>query len=530
MNTSHQANKQLLDLVWQSLRKKDLRQAIKHSNLLGEKFPDYAPGWHAASHVAQLIRQPKPALIAIDRALKLEPGNFDWQLHRASCLLKCGDNKSSNKLLLSLLVDSGNCKPAQLSQLAFLCSRGDLHEEAARLYQSLIGLQPKNGGHWYNLASIQRFQGQIEHAEASLDQAILLNRKDYEAYELRSDLRKQRSDSNHIVELQSLIEGGIKIPAGEVRLCYALAKELEDTGDSEQSFSVLSRGATLRRKHINYSIDNDVKTIDTIISTFTLELLAASHNGHSTTEPIFIIGLPRTGTTLVERVLGNHSEVFAAGELNNFAMQMMQQIRKQSGTQNLSREELVHQTAKLDFEQLGLAYLDSSRPQTGLTPHFVDKMPLNFLYAGLIHLSLPNAKIIHLTRHPMETCYAIYKRLFQDGYPWSYDLKEIAAYYLSYHRLMTHWKTVMPGVIHEFAYEDLVTNFEARARDLIKQCGFPWEIQCLDITNNPATTTTASAAQVRQPVYSSSVHRWRDYESQLAPLAEILGAGGIRID
>ena len=178
----------------------------------------------------------------------------------------------------------------------------------------------------------------------------------------------------------------------------------------------------------------------------------------------------------------------------------------------------------------GKAYLDSSRPLTGLTPHFVDKMPLNFLYAGLIHLSLPNAKIIHLTRHPMDTCYAIYKRLFQDGYPWSYDLKEIAAYYLAYHRLMTHWKHVMPGVIHELSYEQLVTDFESRVRDLIDACDLSWESQCLDFEKNSATITTASAAQVRQPVNTSSVHRWRDYESQLAPLAEMLIDGGICID
>jgi len=418
----------------------------------------------------------------------------------------------------------------QLSQLAFLCSRLELHDEAALLYQRLIELEPKNGGHWYNLASIQRFCGQIPQAETSLEKAIALNPEDFEAYELRSDLRRQTPDANHILQLKKLLEGGITIPAGEVRVCYALAKELEDTGEPEQSFSALSRGAKLRRRHINYSLNNDLQIIDAIIDTFSPSVLESTEKGYPTREPIFIIGLPRTGTTLVERILGSHSGVFAAGELNNFATQMMQQVHKHPGAQGLSRQELVQQTAELDLAQLGKAYLDSSRPLTGLTPHFVDKMPLNFLYAGLIHLSLPNAKIIHLSRHPMDTCYAIYKRLFQDGYPWSYDLKEIAAYYLAYHRLMTHWKDAMPGVIYELSYEQLVTNFESRARDLIGACNLNWESQCLDYTNNSANTTTASAAQVRQPVYTSSVQRWRDYESQLAPLAEILIDGGICID
>jgi len=518
MNPSHQTSKELLDRVWQSLRDKDIKQAIDSSNLLGRNFPNFAPGWHAASHVAQFIKQPQPALVAINRALKLEPANVDWQLHRASCLLMNGDNESGGEFLLTLLADSNQHTPEQLSQLAFLCSRLELHDEAALLYQRLVELEPKNSGHWYNLASIQRFRGQTVQAEASLDKAIALNPEDYEAYELRSDLRRQTPDSNHVSQLKKLLERGIKMPAGEVRVCYALAKELEDIGDTGQSFSALTRGATLRRKHINYSISEDLQTIDAIIDIFGPALLAAPEKGYPTKEPLFIIGLPRTGTTLVERILGSHSEVFAAGELNNFAIQMMQQVRKQPSAQSLSRQELVKQTAELDFEQLGKAYLDSSRPLTGLTPHFVDKMPLNFLYAGLIHLSLPNAKIIHLTRHPMDTCYAIYKRLFQDGYPWSYDPKEIAAYYLAYHRLMTHWKQTMPGVIHELSYEHLVTDFDSGAHDLIDACDLNWESQCLDFAKNSATTTTASAAQVRQPVY------------KLAPLAEILIDGGICID
>jgi tetratricopeptide (TPR) repeat protein len=530
MNTSHLTSKQLLDKVWQSLRNKDIKQAIDSSNLLGRNFPKFAPGWQVASHVAQFIKQPQSALVAINRALKLEPANIDWQLHRASCLLMNGDNESCGKYLLDLIADSNRYTLMQLTQLAFLCSRLELHDEAVLIYQRLIELEPTNGGHWYNLASIHRFRGQITQAGTSLEKAIVLNPEDFEAYELRSDLRRQTPDSNHVTQLKRLLERGIKMPSGEVRVCYALAKELEDIGDAEQSFSALARGATLRRKHINYSVSDDLQTIDAIMEIFSPALLAAPEKGNPTKEPVFVIGLPRTGTTLVERILGSHSKVFAAGELNNFVMQMMQQVRKHSDAQNLSRQELVKQTAKINFAQLGKAYLDSSRPLTGLTPHFVDKMPLNFLYAGLIQLSLPNAKIIHLTRHPMDTCYAIYKRLFQDGYPWSYDLKEIATYYLAYHRLMTHWKYAMPGVIHELSYEHLVTNFESGVRDLIDACDLNWESQCLDFAKNSATTTTASAAQVRQPVYTSSVHRWRDYESQLAPLAEILIDGGICID
>jgi hypothetical protein len=258
--------------------------------------------------------------------------------------------------------------------------------------------------------------------------------------------------------------------------------------------------------------------------------LATPGEGCQTGEPIFIIGLPRTGTTLAERILASHSEVFAAGELNNFAMRMMQQVRKKTGTQNLSRQALVKKSAELDSKDLGQAYLDSTRPLTGHSPHFVDKMPLNFLYAGLIHMALPQARIIHMVRNPMDSCYAIYKRLFQDAYPWSYDLDEIAAYFLAYRRLMAHWDEAMPGVIYRLAYEDLVTDPENTARELLRFCSLPWQPQCLRFDENKAATTTASASQVRQPVYTSSVQRWRDYKQQLAPLAAKLRDGGIQID
>jgi tetratricopeptide (TPR) repeat protein len=530
MNTSRQTSQQLLGNVWQSLRKKDIKQAINTSNLLVQKHPDFAAGWHAASHVAQAVRRPGAALIAIERALSLEPANIDWQLHQASCLLVCGNNENSARLLHKMVAACDGFSAEQLSQLAFLCSRIECHDEASQIYLKLITLEPNNGGHWYNLASIQRFKGQVEQAEASLDKAIELNQGDYDAFQLRSDLRIQTSVSNHITQLHGLLKKGIDLPAGEVQICYALAKELEDTGDSQESFEVLSRGATLRRKHINYKAEDDLNTIDTIMDTFGSAVLATPSEGIPTREPVFVIGLPRTGTTLVERILGSHPEVFAAGELNNFALQMMLQVRQQPNAQKWSRKELVQQTAKLDFNDLGQAYLESTRPLTGHTAHFVDKMPLNFLYAGLIHRAMPNAKIVHLSRHPMDTCYSIYKCLFQDAYPWSYDLGEIALYYSAYHQLMTHWNTVMPGVIHELAYEDLVGDVEGQARKLLDYCELTWDSRCVRFHESLSTSTTASATQVRQPVYQSSVNRWKSYKQQLSPLRERLGNLGIDVD
>lgn len=526
-------SKQLLESAWQSIRLKDTSQAIKFCNRLNSEFPEFAPGWHVASHLAQLIKRPDIAINTINRALKIEPGNREWQLHRVACLIVRGEVEVARESLNKLMdrpAERSAKNAAELSQLAFLCSRLDMHRQAENLYRGLIEQQPENGGHWYNLATMQRFQGRLAEAEGSLERAIGLNAADYDAYELRSDLRKQTPESNHVAELQGLLDGGIRTPAGEVRVCFALAKELEDIGAAEASFDVLTRGAQLRRKHLNYNIADDLQTIEAISDTFTRELLENSAPGYPGNKPVFVIGLPRTGTTLVEQILGSHPEVHAAGELNDFAIQLMQLTRRQAPAQSLSRRELVKQTAKLDFKALGKAYLDSCRPRTGSTPYFVDKMPLNFLYAGLIRLALPGAKIVHLTRHPMDTCYAIYKRLFQDAYPWSYDLEEIALYYSAYKQLMTHWKNAMPGVIHELSYEDLVHDMEGQTRHLLDYCGLDWDARCLRFHENPSASTTASASQVRQPVYQSSVNRWKAYESQLAPLRKRLRELGIAVD
>jgi tetratricopeptide (TPR) repeat protein len=524
---------QLLQQVWLAIRHKDLKKAIVASNQLNLEFPDFASGWHAASHLAQMINQPRKALLAIDRALKLESGRADWHLHRAACLLKCADLEAARSLLSRLVTESigaGLDDSAYLTQLGFLCNQAEMHTEAEKLYRRLSQIEPENGSHWYNLATIQRFKGETTAAEASLQRAIALNPGDYEAYELRADLRKQTKNSNHVSELEALLEKGIETPAGEVKVLYALAKELEDIGEYARSFKALKRGARVRRKHINYRVADDLQTIDAIQSAFDAGQFERGLRGHHSNEPIFIVGLPRTGTTLLERILGSHSDVQAAGELPNFAVQMMQQLRKQAGKQNLSRDQLVQQSADLDFERLGSAYIESTRPMTGQAPRFVDKLPLNFLYVGLIRLALPKAKIIHVSRDPMDACYAIYKRLFQDAYPWSYKLEEIGRYYLAYRRLMAHWNEVLPGAIHQVTYEELVSDTEAQAQQLLEFCDLPWQQQCLRYYEQPQATTTASASQVRRPVYRSSIGLWRKYEEQLAPLAQIFRAQGIRFD
>ena len=281
---------------------------------------------------------------------------------------------------------------------------------------------------------------------------------------------------------------------------------------------------------MRYDINHDLTTIDKIIDVFDEGFFKENRAGFETDEPIFILGLPRTGSTLIERVLSQHQSVKSAGELNNFSLEMMAQCKNVQAQPPSSRLALVELTRKLNFEALGKAYIDSTRPDTGKTKHFIDKLPLNSLYVGLIRTALPNAKIIYVQRNPLDTCYAMYKQLFINGYPFSYDLDELAKYTIAHHKLMTHWRTVMPNGFYEVSYESVVDSIEGEARKLIEYCQLDWQEQCLDFQSNKAASTTASATQVRQGIYKSSKQKWRHYEDELMPLKQKLEEAGIKCD
>ena len=413
------------------------------------------------------------------------------------------------------------------------------YPQASFYYQQALTLinekqQSKQSAQLYfNLASIERYQGKIELAEQHLNHAILLNPQDFEAYLLRSSMKKQTHDNNHTKQLKQILAQGIKHPIGKAQVHYALAKEQEDLALFPQSFNQLIQGAKARRAHMNYEVEHDLSTLQQIRNTFDQNLFRQQQTLSQpcdNNEAVFILGLPRTGSTLVERIVSNHSDVFSAGEINDFALCMMDEVKKVTTMPPKSRAELVELTSKVDFKALGENYINSTRTETGHTTHFIDKLPLNSLYVGLIHLALPKAKIIHVTRHPLDTCYAIYKQLFTNGYPFSYDLIELAQYYIEHDKMMQHWYTQLPDVIHQVAYEDVVDDLTGEAKKLISYCQLDWQTQCSDFQNNNAPSTTASATQVRQQIYQSSKGKWRQFEKELSPIKHLLEQAGICCD
>jgi Flp pilus assembly protein TadD len=535
MNTSDKENVRRKEaqareaVVWQFLDRNDTKQALAACQRLNEEFPDFAPGWRTASHLALKIRNAPLALQAIEKALEIEPDSTTWLIQKALCLSNLGRNEELSDLV-GALEGQEMSSAWECSTLALLLTRLERREEAIRFYEQAARLKPGQSQHYYNIAILQRSLGDTGEAEQNFNRAIDLNPTDYEAYKVRSELRTQTADNNHVRQLEKLLKRGVDDPRGRVQVCYALAKELEDMEESKRSFHYLKLGADTRRGYMQYDVQRDIDTMQAIAGSYLPELFEGRIEGDSSTEPIFILGMPRTGTTLVERILASHTDVYSAGELNNFTAQLMAQIGKHADRKPKDRDEAVALSTSIDFAALGKAYVDSTRPFTGHTPRFIDKLPLNYLYAGLIHLALPNAKIINLKRHPMDTCYAIYKQLFVDAYPFSYKLEELGRYFAAYHRLMEHWHQVIPGVIHTVEYENLVGDVEGKTRRLLKCCELDWQPQCLKFYESREASTTASSTQVRQPVYASSVAKWRLYEEQLVPLAKVLESSGVSLD
>jgi len=526
--TRGRSKRELVDGIYRLMDQRDFQNAGKLCEAVTSQYPDFDEGWVAAAEFFLRVTNPQRALELTTKALSLSPRSTDWLLLRTRCLLECGDT-SEAKSTLSEILNQDAHTAHQHNEIGMLLARMDEHSQAQAHYEKAVSALPNEIEFLFNLATSQRFLGQADAAERTLNRILNQDPSDYEAAAMRSSLRRQLPDHNHVDALKHTLDTAELSAPARVSFCYALAKELEDLEAYAESFAFLEQGASLRRAGMRYEVATDVEIINQIIRVFDREWLNARGPGHDSTEPIFVIGLPRSGTTLLERILGSHSEVYAAGELVHFGIELTKLTREQLGTAKADRKQFVTASAEIDYRKLGERYVRSTRPLTGSTPRFIDKLPFNYLYAGLIHKALPQAKIISLRRHPMDSCYSMYKQLFRDAYPFSYSQQDLASYYVAYHRLMEHWLSIMPGVIHMVRYEDLVNDTEREARRVMAHCGLNWEPQCLEFHKSTSATTTASATQVRQKIYTSSVGKWRAYEKELSPLRLMLQAAGIKL-
>lgn len=511
---------------WQFLRAGKTSEAWRICQELLETAPDLEATRYLASKTALQVGNARLALEHADAALAVS-GKAALHLQRAQCLLVLGD-RDTTRSAINKVVSLAENDVAILVVAGSILNKCEDVVAALAVFRQAQQLEPDNDSVLFNLATSLRFLGELDEAEEVINRVIESCPDNHQSVLFRADLRKQTPDDNHIENLESRIAQGANDWKGEMNLFYALAKEAEDIGSYEKSFRALSRGSTVRRRHLDYDVLRDVAVLDDIRKHYGDPASCNAGDGCTTDGPVFIVGMPRTGTTLVERILAGHSKVTSAGELHDFSSELVKEISRVNDGKPVAKGDIVAASLQVDFTRLGERYISAARQATdGSSAYVIDKLPFNFLYCGLIHRALPKAKIVHMTREPMDTCYAIYKTLFGQAYPFSYDLDELATYFIAYRKLMDHWHEVMADLILDVAYEDVVADPEKQARRLIAHCGLQWESQCLDFHTSKAASTTASAVQVRQPVYSSSVQKWRYYEEQLAPLEARLRDSGL---
>lgn len=457
----------------------------------------------------------------VDRARTLQPDRLDVQFMHVETLICNGRIADALQRLLQIEKVAGNDASAW-NQLLLIYAQLGRHEAAYGCARHLQRLAPDSLGALFSAASAATVVNETSEAERLLESVIDKAPGQAEAYYARSRLKRQTREQNHIAGLKEQLAG---LPAGspaEVPLCYALGKELEDIGDYDESFRYIQRGASARRARLTYEVGRDVATFEEIATTFDAAWQQDSEPGTDINGPVFVLGLPRSGTTLVDRILDAHPEVSSLGEVSDFAYAVMR-----CGGPAANKSDLIKGVAGTDLAILGEGYWAALQGYGEAGPMLIDKTPGNYLYLALIMQALPAASVIHVRRHPMASGYAMYKALFRMGYPFSYDLEQIGRYYAAYHRLMGHWRQTWPGRILDVSYEELVDDQAGVSQRIVAHCGLDWSDECLAFHENATPTATASSVQVREPIYRQARDLWRRFETQLEPLARALREEGI---
>lgn len=508
-----------------ALDRGDARNAgeLAARTLRGE--PNLPDAHYLAGLAAMELRQMPQALEHLHQAASSRPHHPDYAAQFARALVRAhrtGDALQIANVAMALSPRD----PLILDMLGMVYTQCHAHERAASAFRRAAALAPANPVCRFNFATSLVFSGDIDRAEGELDACLALAPEYWPAYGVRSRLRRQSLASNHIDSLLALARQTRENPGAQLQLHMALAKEYEDLCDHAKAFEHLTIGKSANRLARKYSIADDVAIVEGLLQTFPQP--GSQPPGCLSDEPIFVIGLPRTGTTLVERILSSHPEVHAAGELQNFGVM----LERMSGgcAPTMLDPGVIARARHVHWKQLGELYLSSTRPATSLKPRFIDKLPHNFLYAGFIANALPNARIICLRRNPLDSCLSNFREPFAETSPfhgYSFDLLDTGRYYILFDRLMAHWRRVLPGRILEVDYETLVSNQETTTRQLLEHCDLPWNDACLHFERNQSPATTASSVQVRAPIHRDSVKRWKKYETQLAGLRDLLTSAGI---
>lgn len=516
--------------------------AEAHNNL-GSVLRDQ--GRHAESEAAyRRAIELKPHYIEASNNLILalrELKKFDEAIATANGVLKL-DARNADALSYLGAVYVDQKKPAAALEvlhrsLAIAPGKAETHnmigralfdsnepEKAAEAYRRAIALKPDLADPHNNLGNVLKELGRFDEALLSFDTALALEPNTVGVYVNLADAKRfETNDDKHLAAIERFLGQADLSEEQRMHAGFAAAKAYDDLKRYDAGFPILIEANALKRKAVVYDEPIVLGLFERIAATFSAELVRAKAGGGFATQlPIFVLGMPRSGTTLVEQILASHPDIRGAGEVKDLS-ETINSVRGSDG-QPISYPEFVPVLSAGELATLGEAYARRLAARAPGAARITDKMPSNFYFLGLIHLALPGAKIVHTRRNAVDTCVSCFSKLFAGEQNQTYDLAELGRYYRAYYKLMAHWRTVLPaGAFLDVQYEDVVADTEAQAKRILDHCGLSWTPRVLDFHRTERPVKTASARQVRQPIYGSSVARWRNYERFLGPLLAELG-------
>jgi tetratricopeptide (TPR) repeat protein len=469
---------------------------LDDADILLEAVLTLAPDYRAAryDYAMALLRRHKhvQAIAELEKLLQLDPGNRIYRTTYATANVGLGDHERALGQYLELIADAPPGAPTHELHLSVAHSHKALgrQQESIDAYRAAAAVRPNFGDAYWSLANLKTYRF-----------------ADEEIARMRAEEAAERID-----------------PVDRYHLCFALGKAFEDQGDFAQSFHYYERGNALKKSLSHYRPEPIERNTRLQIATCTQGFFAARHGvGYPDSAPIFIVGLPRSGSTLLEQILASHSKVEGTMELADIPRLVLELQGREPEAENPRYPRILEELTPEDFSRFGERYIGDTRAYRGAKPRFIDKMPNNFRHLGLIHLILPNAKIIDARRDAMACCFSNFKQLFASGQEFTYSLEDIGRYYRTYVELMAHWDAVLPGTVLRVEHEDVVDNLEANVRRILDFCGLDFEPQCLEFYKTERSIRTASSEQVRRPIFKEGLDQWRNFEPWLAPLKEILG-------
>ena len=489
-----------------------------------------AEGYFLGGLVERIQRHPRKAIELFQRVLELDPERYDAAVELANQYSMTRRNADVAELLARYEDKLGN-SPMYLDLSGTIYTEIGMPEKAWPLFEKAVELQPGVDLFQANLASCAVFLGKIENATEVFEH--LLGRfPDHQRNHWQLSRLHKAKDDSHVIQMQEILARKNLPPDHNIYLYYAIGKEFEDLERWDEAFEYYKKAGDSACSVAEYDVGTDIAVIDKIIEVCDEDWLAASEidtvDPEASQTPVFIVGLPRTGTTLTERIVSSHSQVESLGETQ--FLQMV--LRRESAIESIEMmlPDMIESVARKDMGIISRGYMDAAGYRMGDSPFVIDKLPFNFLYLGFIARAWPQARIVSLVRNPMDSCFSMYKQVFTWAYKFSYSLDYLGPYVVAYQRLCQHWRELLGDRYIEVVYEDLVADQENQTRRMLDRLGLDFEDACLNFDKNKAPTATASNVQVREKAHTRSVHRWKRFEKHLQPLREYLEKAGIVVE